>query len=74
MQQNYNKTTIVNSINDPKRLWYNVKNIINLKSKRKIVPQKILSSDNRTLHEPIEIANEFNTYFSEIGSKLAEKI
>jgi len=40
-KQNYYETTIFNSINDPKRLWYNVKIIKNLKSKRKIVPQKI---------------------------------
>jgi len=39
-------------------LWYNVKNVINLKRKRKIVPHQILSGDNRTLLEPVEIANE----------------
>jgi len=62
---------MVNSINDPKRLWYNVKNLINLKSKTKADPQKIVVRDDRTLLEPMEIANEFSTYFSDIGSKLA---
>jgi len=57
-KQNYYQTTIFNSINDAKRLWYNVKNIINLKRKRKIVPHQMLNGDNRTLLEPVEIANE----------------
>jgi len=33
--QNYYEITIVNSLNDPNRLWYNVKNLINFKNKQK---------------------------------------
>jgi len=45
-----------------------------LKQGKRSWPQNTLDSQGKILHEPLNIANEFNNYFSEIGSKIAEKI
>ena len=33
-----------------------------------------MDDENKTITDPVEMANTFNTYFSTIGSKLASKI
>ena len=33
-----------------------------------------MNDENKTITDPVEMANTFNTYFSTIGSKLASKI
>ena len=34
----------------------------------------IVNDENKTITDPVKMANTFNTYFSTIGSKLASKI
>jgi len=52
----------------------NFKKLINLKGTTKQYPQKIVSSNGDILTEPSDIANEFNSHFSEIGPNLAKTI
>jgi len=48
--------------------------LINFKSKTNKAPQSIVNGQGDDLYDPLSIANEFNNYFSEIGSRMAEKI
>ena len=53
--------------------WQTPGRLLNFKSNNK-VPQSIVSGQGDDLYEPLNFANEFNNYFSEIGSRMAEKI
>ena len=48
--------------------------MVNFKSKTNKLPQSIVSGQGDDLYDALHIANEFNNYFSEIGSRMAEKI
>ena len=48
--------------------------MVNFKSKTNKVPQSVVSGQGDDLYDPLTIANEFNIYFSEIGSRMGEKI
>ena len=60
--------------NNSKKLWQSLGHLINFKSKTNKVPQSVVSCQGEDLYDPLNIANEFNNYFSEIGSRMAEKI
>jgi len=46
--------------------------LIKFKSKTNKVPQSVVSGQGDDVYGPLNIANEFNNYFSEIGSIMAE--
>jgi len=71
-KREYFEKTIIKNTKDFKILWQNVKKLINLKGTTKQCPQKIVSSNGDILAEPSDIANEFDSRFSEIGLKLAK--
>ena len=49
--------------------------MVNFKSKTNKVPQSIVSGHGGDeLYDPLNIANEFNNYFSDIGSTIVEKM
>ena len=60
--------------NNSKKLWQSLGQLVNFKSKTNKDPQSVVSGQGDDLYDPLNIANEFNTYFSEIGSRKAEKI
>ena len=59
--------------NDIKKVWLNIGEILNKKKSKKAYPAKFLIEDNLTTDKN-DIAQAFNKYFSDIGTKLAEKI
>jgi hypothetical protein len=62
-----------NCTNNVKATWHGIKELISLKSKSKLIPQKI-KDGNHTLTDPKDIANAFNNYFASVGTKLASFI
>ena len=55
-------------------MWQTLGHLANFKSKTNKVPQSISSGQGKDLYDPVNIANEFINYFSEIGSRMPEKI
>ena len=60
--------------NNSKKLWQTLEHLVNFKSKTNKVPQSIVSDQGDDLYDLLNFANEFNNYFSEIGSRMVEKI
>jgi hypothetical protein len=58
---------------DIKNTWKTINTIISTTKNVKTLPEK-LKIDGNTLFKSEEIANEFNTFFQNIGPKLASKI
>ena len=56
-----------------RKTWQGIKNIINLNNNNTSLPN-CLNKGRRNLTDPVDIANEFNGFFSEIGKKLETKI
>ena len=55
-------------------LWKTINDITKFKNKQQESIKEIVNDENKTITNPVEMANTFNTYFSAIGSKLASKI
>ena len=55
-------------------MWQTLIHLVNFKSKTNKVPQSIVNGQGDDLYFPLNISNEFNNYFSENGSRMAEKI
>ena len=68
-KQNYNKYFSIN-INDSKRVWNGIKQIICLQSKSKQIPTKIVKNSHEII-DMKDIANTFYKYFANIGEQLA---
>ena len=68
----YNQYFLENS-NDIKRVWNGIKQIIHCKPKASQKAVKIIKN-NVELIDPLKIAEAFNTYFSNVGSNLADLI
>nr|CAI5858768.1 unnamed protein product [Callosobruchus analis] len=66
------KTLIDKNKNHTSALWQSVKQICNQSQKTSI--NKIILEDSKTLTDPIEISNHFNTFFGNIGQKLSNQI
>ena len=56
------------------KTWQTINELCNFKTKRRILPPRLIIDEISVAQEPVEIANYFNKYFSEIGDKLASKI
>ena len=72
-KQTYQKYFIYNKSNI-KNIWKGIKEIVTLKSKSFASPSKIITSENKTLLNPTDIANEFNNYFANLGEKVSLSI
>ena len=59
--------------NNIRKTWDGIKSIINISNMKSMSPNS-LNVNNKINTNPVDIANCFNDYFSNIGSKLAEKI
>ena len=59
--------------NNSKKTWSGIKRIISLKHNPSFVPSKLIIN-NFEITEVTRIANEFNTYFANIGNMLANEI
>ena len=57
------KSHIMKNINNLKKIWLGIKEIINIKSKNYEVPTCI-QVDNNMIIDPKKICNSFNDYFT----------
>ncbi len=71
-KKEYYSSTIAGQKFDPKRAWKSINNLLGRQNKRTVVNELNLGENNLT--SPIDIAEGFNDYFSNIGPDLASKI
>ena len=65
------ETTVEENKFNPKALWKQIKLV--LPSSKSTLPNQI-KRDNKILHNPNEIANEFNQFFSTVAEKLTKDL
>ena len=58
---------------DSKRTWKEINNILNKTKEKCNIPESLIV-DNVEIHDEFKIAQEFNNFFIEIGSKLCESL
>ena len=68
----YNNYFLVN-INNSKKVWNGIKEIVNFKAKTNQKTTKIVQN-NTELTDPKVVANAFNNYFANVGANLARSI
>ena len=73
-KKNYFQKILTDSKHNLKLLWKTINDITKFKNKQQESIKEIVNDENKTITDPVEMANTFNTYFSTIGSKLASKI
>lgn len=70
----YDTNRIIQTKNNPKKLWDTINDITGRKNKNKVCIEAINDSNNVKITCPKEITESLNKHFSTIGSKLASKI
>ena len=66
-------TKAINSTDrNPKEMWKTINKLTNKKSKSTTITK--IEVDGKIVEDPTEIADTFNTYFNEIGIKLAQEL
>ena len=73
VKSNFYQRKFTNFRNNTKKVWEIIKEIENSKGKLKISPQTVCHNSTE-YSNPQEIANAFNTYFSQIAPKLSNKL
>ena len=58
--------------NNPKKTWQTINEIMSRKKNKLVINE--IECEGTTVHNPSEVAEKFNKYFSEIGPKLAKEI
>ena len=72
-EKKYYQSYFKDNYNNIRKTWDGIKSIINISNMKSMSPNS-LNVNNKINTNPVDIANCFNDYFSNIGSKLAEKI
>ena len=72
-EKKYYQSYFKDNYNNIRKTWDGIKSIINISNMKSMSPNS-LNVNNKINTNHVDIANCFNDYFSNIGSKLAEKI
>ena len=72
-EKKYYQSYFKDNYNNIRKTWDGIKSIINISNMKSMSPNSP-NVNNKINTNPVDIANCFNDYFSNIGSKLAEKI
>lgn len=72
-KQTYYETKFNHYKSDIKKTWVTIKDIIN-KTKNKHTITNFFRVENRNITDKVEISNQFNRFFTEIGPQLASNI
>ena len=72
-KRQYFETFFVNSSNDIKKTWSGIRSLVTLKSTSSSSVSS-LTINQKTISDPLTIANSFNEFFTTVGSSLAKKI
>jgi hypothetical protein len=62
-----------NNMRNTKKVWFETNRVIGRARKPSHIPKKFLTADGRIIEGSKEIADGFNTFFTSVGSTLAEK-
>lgn len=73
-RRTYNSSQLNKCISKPRQLWRCFNEIIHNKPKTPNEIKSIALTNGTITHDPIEIANEINTFFCNIGRELSMKI
>ena len=74
-KHSYFDKKFLNAKNDLKETWKLIYEVINNRKRKPSLPSSfILHPDSRVITDPLEIANSFCSYFTNIGQNLASKI
>ena len=69
----YNRNYFIAKQSNVKNVWKGIRQLVTLKSKDSFKPNRLVK-DNQEITDGKSIANEFNNYFTTIGSRLATEI
>ena len=72
-KKEYYKTYFTSNMNNSKKIWQGINQIINVKSKQFGQPSSIFSNDKTLLTDQNAISNEFNKYFTTIADNILKK-
>ena len=67
------QTQIEENKQDSRRLWQNLKNL-GLKNKKSKEQETVISVGGQLCHDKMTIANEFNSYFTNVAANLVNKL
>ena len=70
---NYYENLFEENKSNIKQTWKEIKKIVNLNKKKNVSPESVRQG-HHFIHDKVEIANEFNSFFTSIGNKIDEKI
>ena len=73
-KQQYYYTLISSNKNDTKKLHQILSDLINLKGKNRSQPFKITTVSGAETHDPVEIADESNSFFSKVRERMVSNI
>jgi hypothetical protein len=71
-KQNYYLENLNRNVKNPKRSWELLKEAANLNKSKSSIDK--IDKDGQILTDPLDIANEFNDFFTSVGVKIAESI
>ena len=69
---NYYVNRLEQHKSDMRRTWSTINDILNKNRQKKLTPNYIVVKDKKIMSS-VEIANQFNNFFSNIGKNLSEK-
>ena len=72
-KRQYFETFFANSSNEIKKTWSGIRSLVTLKSTSSSSVYS-LTINEKTISDPLTIANSFNEFFTTVGSSLAKKI
>ena len=73
-KQNYYAKMIQSNKNDLSKQWKLINQILERNNKPKATVTKLINEKNESLINNVKICNELNSYFTEIGPRMASKI
>ena len=71
---NYYSKILIQNKHDIGKVYEKINKICKLKSKKRVLPNKIVNETGSHIEDPQYIAETFNDYFARIGHNMAESI
>ena len=73
-KRNYYSKILIQNKHDIGKVYERINKICKLKSKKRVLPNKIVDETGSHIEDPQYIAETFNNYSARIGHKMAESI
>ena len=73
-KSNYEKEQVKKRLNNSRKLWQYINSKINNKVKNNSQMNYLINEKNQKIYHKLEIANEFNSFYENVGNNLAKKI